>query len=204
MKIQPLLIAAFGVLTVTLWLQGRRTAAEVEHLRAQQQVLSKSDAAIRRADTEARERRDPIAEEPVLADGLAAAQARIDALEQDLASVVDSLNTAIDRLNSASVQAERARQPAWSAGQAVGEPDTMTAGDQRTAWAPATADGGTEWLQVGFENAVEIAQVVVRETCGAGCIAKVAAILEGGREPPAVESSLRAPPMPPGWPPTEK
>ena len=182
MKIQPLLIAAFGVLTVTLWLQGRRTAAEVEHLRAQQQVLSKSDAAIRRADTEARERRDPIAEEPVLADGLAAAQARIDALEQDLASVVDSLNTAIDRLNSASVQAERARQPAWSAGQAVGEPDTMTAGDQRTAWAPATADGGTEWLQVGFENAVEIAQVVVRETCGAGCIAKVAAILEGGRE----------------------
>ncbi len=185
MKIQPLLIAAFGALVVTLWLQGQRTAAEVERLRAQQQVLAKGDAAIRRsprADTGAREPRDPIAEEPALADGLAAAQARIDALEQDLASVVESLNTAIDRLNGASVQAERAQQPAWGAGQAVGEPDTMTAGDQRTAWAPATADGGTEWLQVGYENAVEVAQVRVRETCGAGCIAKVAAILEGGRE----------------------
>ena len=180
MKIQPLLLAAFGVLVVILWLQGQRTAAEVEHLRAQQQVLVKNDA--RSSGMDAATRRQSGAEEPAQANELAAAHARIEALEQDLASVVDSLNTAIDRLNSASVQAERARQPAWGAGQAVGEPDTMTAGDQRTAWAPATSDGGSEWLQLGYENAVEIAQVRVRETCGAGCIAKVAAILEGGRE----------------------
>lgn len=185
MKIQPLLLAAFGVLVVILWLQGQRTAAEVEHLRAQQQVLAKSDAFIARSpgmDAETRARRQAGAEEPAQANELEVAYARIDALEQDLASVVDSLNTAIERLNHSSLQAERARQPAWGAGQVVGEPDTMTAGDQRTAWAPATADGGPEWLQLGYENAVEIAQVRVRETCGAGCIAKVAAILEGGRE----------------------
>ena len=183
MKIQPLLIAALSVLVLALWLRGQRTADEVASWRERQMAFEKRDAAARPAPPQ-RETPEPAppAGEPVRADELAAAQARIDALEQDLDAVVDSLNAAIDRMNRAAHEAQRAREPAWGAGQAVGEPDTVSAGDQRTAWAPATADGGAEWLQLGYEKAVEIAQVKVRETCGAGCIAKVAAVLESGAE----------------------
>ncbi len=181
MKTQPLLIAVLGALVLALWWRGLRTAAEVESVRAQQQA-----ALAQMADAE---RRVPSPPEPALpvestgrAEELAAAHARIDALEQDIDAVVDALNSAIDRMNRANREAQHAREPAWGAGQAVGEPDTMSAGDQRTAWAPAMMDGGTEWLQLGYENAVEIAQIKVRETSGAGCIAKVAAVLENGTE----------------------
>ena len=182
MKTQPLLIAILGALVLALLMRESRTAAEVERLRAEQQAALAQNAAAARRIPVATD--DPQSEFPSAArtDELAAAQARIDALEQNLDSVVDSLNTAIERLNNSTIAAERARRPAWSAGQVVGEPDTLAAGDQRSAWAPATPDGGMEWLQVGYENAVEIAQVRVRETCGAGCIAKVAAVLENGTE----------------------
>ena len=184
MKTQPLLIAALGVLVVALLVRENRTAAEVERMRAEQQAaVAQNAAAERRTPATFDELQSALPATPLAqTDELAAALARIEALEQNLDSVVDSLNTAIARLNHSELAAQRAREPAWSAGQVVGEPDTMTAGDQRTAWAPATADGGTEWLQVGYENAVEIAQVRVRETCGAGCIAKVAAVLESGAE----------------------
>ncbi len=183
MKTQPLLIAVLGVLVVALLVQENRTAAEVERMRAEQQAALAQNTATQRTPRLLDEPQSALPAAPVSqTDELAAAQARIDALEQNLDSVVDSLNTAIERLNHSEIAAQRAREPAWSAGQVFGEPDTMSAGDQRTAWAPATADGGTEWLQTSYEKAVEIAQVRVRETCGAGCIAKVAAVLENGTE----------------------
>ena len=184
MKTQPLLITVLGVMVIALLLQERQTAGEVERLRVEQRAaLAQNEAAAQRRDARLEEQSPatPTAAAAPAAE-LAAAHARIDALEQDLDAVVDSLNTTIERLNHSALEAQRAQQPAWGTGQAVGEPDTMSAGDQRTAWAPATADGGTEWLQVGYEKAVEIAQVRVRETCGAGCIAKVAAVLESGAE----------------------
>ena len=184
MKTQPILIAVLGVMVLALLMRENRTAAEVERLRAEQQAaLAQSVAAAQRPSAPPDEPESaPPADGLARAEELAAAQARIEALEQNLDAVVTSLNTAIERLNHSEIAAQRAREPAWSAGQVVGEPDTMSAGDQRTAWAPATADGGTEWLQVGYEKAVEIAQVRVRETCGAGCIAKVAAVLDSGAE----------------------
>ena len=184
MKTQPLLIAVLGALVLVLWLRGQHTAEEVERLREQQQAAFGTREAAARTPLPLPETREPTAPggEQVRTDELAAAQARIDALEQDLDAVVASLNTAIERMNRTAIAEQRAREPAWGVGQAVGEPDTMSAGDQRTAWAPAAADGGTEWLQLGYEKAVEIAQVQVRETCGAGCIAKVAAVLESGAE----------------------
>ena len=184
MKTQPLLIAVLGVMVMVLFLQERQTAGEVERLRAEQRMaLAQSAAAARHPPAALDEPQAASPTAPVApADELAAAHARIDALEQDLDAVVDSLNTAIERLNHSALEAQRAQQPAWGTGQVIGEPDTMSAGDQRTAWAPAAADGGAEWLQVGYEKAVEIAQVRVRETCGAGCIAKVAAVLDSGAE----------------------
>ncbi len=184
MKNQPLLIVALSVLVLVLWVQGRQTVANVEQLRSEQQAaLVETDAPSQQRRTEAIEA-DALPASPPLAAAseLATMQERIAELERDLSEVVEALNTAIGRLNQNSVAAERALQPAWGAAQAVGDPDTLTAGDQRTAWAPASADGGTEWLQLGYESAVEVAQIRVRETCGAGSIAKVAAVLEGGRE----------------------
>ena len=182
MKTQPLLIAVLGALVLALWFQGHRTAEEVERLREERAPGKLAGAARTTAAKPGTQESAPAVGEQARADELAAAHARIDALEQDLDAVVDSLNTTIERLNRSALEAQRAREPAWSVGQAVGEPDTMSAGDQRTAWAPAMADGGTEWLQLGYEKAVEIARVNVRETCGAGCVAKVAAVLENGTE----------------------
>ena len=185
MKNQPLIIAALGIVVFVLWLQGRQTAEEMEQLRAQQQALAQNGAfPTPTPATDDEPQVWPGRDAPGLADAesIVQAQTRIAELERDLSEVVESLNAAIEHINRTNTAAQRAREPAWGVGQAVGAPDTMTAGDQRTAWAPAAADGGTEWLQLGYENAVEIAQVRVRETCGAGSIAKVAAILEGGRE----------------------
>jgi hypothetical protein len=59
----------------------------------------------------------------------------------------------------------------------------MEAGDRTTAWAQYTSQGGDgEWLHVTFEKAVDIAEVIVRETYNPGAISKVAAILPDGQE----------------------
>ena len=62
------------------------------------------------------------------------------------------------------------------------KPDTHTAGDQSTAWAPKTQDGGEEWLHLDYEASVALAEVRVRETYNPGAISKVAALLADGRE----------------------
>ncbi|MCE9610541.1 MAG: hypothetical protein K8R23_10140 [Chthoniobacter sp.] len=116
------------------------------------------------------------------ADELAVAKGKIATLERDLDAVVATLNALVEKQQREEAAAKRASQPSWSAARATGEPDTMTAGDFSTAWAPGSMDGGAEWLQLGYEKAVELAQVRVRETCGPGCIEKVAAVLENGTE----------------------
>jgi hypothetical protein len=65
--------------------------------------------------------------------------------------------------------------PDWSAKQATGKPDTLQAGDQRTAWASAQADGGEEWLELTYDVAVHPVQVRIRETCSPGAVTKVEA-----------------------------
>ena len=74
-----------------------------------------------------------------------------------------------------------ARRP-WGPEQATGAPDTLQAGDYRTAWASLAADAGPEWLVVDFPKEVEVAQVRVRETLGPGTIFMVSAILADGSE----------------------
>jgi hypothetical protein len=185
-KTQPLITAVLGVLVVVLLVQNWRTSAKLDRLAEERGSVLPANAGAGG---------NPRNEDPAIGspfsrretstpngDDLAAANERIAALENDLAEVVDSLNTAIDRINRMTADARRAQQPSWGVGQAVGEPDTMTAGDHGTAWAPATADGGTEWLQLTYEKPVEVAQVRVRETCGAGAVAKVVAVLDGGVE----------------------
>jgi hypothetical protein len=71
----------------------------------------------------------------------------------------------------------------WGPEQIVGAPNTHAAGDIPTAWAPLSSQGGRdEWLQVNYDQAVEISEIRVRETYNPGTIAKLAAVLADGQE----------------------
>lgn len=65
----------------------------------------------------------------------------------------------------------------WGFEQAIGPPDTERGADAPTAWATREPDAGPEWLSVGFQNAVEIAEVRVRESFNPGAIIKVTAVI---------------------------
>jgi hypothetical protein len=70
----------------------------------------------------------------------------------------------------------------WSPEQATGERDTLQGGDMQTAWASRTPDGGPEWLLLGYEQAVRIAEVRVWETYNPGALTKVTALLDDDTE----------------------
>ena len=74
-------------------------------------------------------------------------------------------------------------QRSWGPEQMVGPPNTQDAGDHATAWAPKTSRGaGEEWIHLGYDNTVELAQINVRETYNPGAISKIAAVLPNGQE----------------------
>jgi hypothetical protein len=111
-------------------------------------------------------------------------EARIAQLERVADGQADIIEDLLRRLEAFEQAQQKSRASGWSALQATGAPDSMRDGDQQTAWAPAQADGGEEWLQLEYANSVPIAQVNVREVCGPGCITKVIAVLDGGAEVP--------------------
>ncbi len=67
----------------------------------------------------------------------------------------------------------------WGTEQVLGPPDTSAAGDAPTAWASLQATAGPEWLALGFDTAVELAQIRIRETYNPGAISKVTTIVNG-------------------------
>jgi len=62
---------------------------------------------------------------------------------------------------------------AWSAQQAIGEPNTSQCGDNNTAWAPGSSGSGPEWLELTFDTPVYVTKLRVHETYNSGCIYKV-------------------------------
>jgi len=82
----------------------------------------------------------------------------------------------------------------WGPEQATGAPDTLEGGDRPTAWAARMPDSGPEWLQLDYDREVTIGEVRIRETCGAGAITKVTALLKDNKEVGLWEG--REPPMP--------
>jgi hypothetical protein len=52
----------------------------------------------------------------------------------------------------------------YSAKQVTGKPDTLNHGDSKTAWAPRSQDGTTEWLELTYERPVKPAAINIRET----------------------------------------
>ena len=115
---------------------------------------------------------------------LDAARARIAELENVLNGQADVLEKLMAEANQREEARRKASMRFWGEEQATGAPDTLTAGDQSTAWAPAVADGGVEWLEAEFENAADLAKIVVRQTNNPGGITKIVAIGDGGVETP--------------------
>jgi hypothetical protein len=65
-------------------------------------------------------------------------------------------------------------EDAWSAAQALGEPNTYPAyGDIATAWASAGSDSSPEYLELGFDNPAPISAVAIYETLAPGAVTKV-------------------------------
>ena len=64
----------------------------------------------------------------------------------------------------------------WAAKQVLGEPNTMTYGDNGTAWASASSNGVTQSITVSFKEPVYASAVLVRETYGNGFVTKIFAI----------------------------
>ena len=117
------------------------------------------------------------APQPVSVPGARGAPGGIEGLQQPPAPLDPGL------VSSSHSAEGRLLQRSWGPEQMVGPPNTTEAGDYATAWAPKTSRGaGEEWIHLGYESAVEVAQVNVRETYNPGAISKIAAVLPNGQE----------------------
>ncbi len=70
--------------------------------------------------------------------------------------------------------------PDWSAGQATGQPNTMTCGDQPSAWA-SLHSGGNDWLSLTYDKAVIPTRIVIFETYHPGAVSQVEVLDESGK-----------------------
>lgn len=93
------------------------------------------------------------------------------------AALIEELREKIDTIE------QKRLAPPYGAQQVVGAPDSPV-GDRATAWAPATQNGGQEWLLTEFSKPVEVAQIIVSENCGPGAITRITAITASGAEVP--------------------
>lgn len=183
------LFALMMVFIAVLFSQQSSMEAQLSALRAE---LGRSDGAVEKtvfvsntvgaasADTSRVGRPLPIGNDELLD----AARARIVELENVLNGQADILERLVAEANQREAARRKASMRSWGEEQATGAPDTLTAGDHNTAWAPAVADGGVEWLEAEFENAADLAKIVVRQTSNPGGVTKVVAIGDNGAEIP--------------------
>ncbi len=61
----------------------------------------------------------------------------------------------------------------WSAGNALGTPDTFGYGDYESAWAPLYDNGTLEYITLGYVTPVYATGVLIRETWGNGFVYQV-------------------------------
>ncbi|MBC7645768.1 MAG: hypothetical protein H7095_01470 [Pseudopedobacter sp.] len=69
----------------------------------------------------------------------------------------------------------------WGAKQALGAPNTMTYGDNGTAWASAQRNGVAQSITVSFKSPVYATTVVVRQTYGNGFVRKIFTVDTAGK-----------------------
>jgi hypothetical protein len=78
-----------------------------------------------------------------------------------------------DRAGAIQIKSVRMKGAGWSPQQAAGAPDTLTVGDQTTAWASQSSDAGPEWLILKYSRPVIPREVHVYESCSPGALVKV-------------------------------
>jgi hypothetical protein len=61
----------------------------------------------------------------------------------------------------------------YSDWQATGAPNVVAYGDNGNGWAPKEADGGIEWLQLGFAKPVHATELRIRQNSAPGAIIKI-------------------------------
>ena len=86
-----------------------------------------------------------------------------------------------DEKKKFSIQSVTASKRAFGPEQATGAPDTMGSGRKRTAWAPRTPNGGVDWLQLTFQQAVDPEAVRIYENHNPGAVFKVAFLDRKGK-----------------------
>ena len=69
----------------------------------------------------------------------------------------------------------------WSAQQVLGPPDAREPGDNPNAWASLTADGGPEFIEVGFAQPARLAGLEIYESFNPGAVRSVELIGASGR-----------------------
>jgi hypothetical protein len=168
--------AALAVLALAWWRDAAREE-EIAALRAQWSAIASPATAPIPRGTPAPD--TPAPQRPESSDAF---EARIADLERVASGQADIIEELLRRLDTFEQTQRKSSAASWSALQATGAPDTLQDGDHVSAWAPAQADGGEEWLEAEFANATALSQVIVRETCGPGCITKIVALLPGGAE----------------------
>ena len=84
-------------------------------------------------------------------------------------------------------------------------PDTPVGRDYPTAWAPKLRDGGMEWREVSYPQAIVPTELRVYETCGPGSVTKIEAwdeklgqwvTLWEGKDPTRATPGVFSPPLP--------
>jgi hypothetical protein len=69
----------------------------------------------------------------------------------------------------------------WSAQQVLGAPNASEGGDNPNAWASLTADGGPEFIEVGFAQPTRLAGMQIFESYNPGAIRSIELIGASGR-----------------------
>ena len=79
----------------------------------------------------------------------------------------------------------------WSARQVLGPPDVFpSAGDNAKAWASLAADGGDEFIEVGFAHAYPISELAIYETYNPGAVRDIELITASGKHIKRATSSV--------------
>ncbi|MCB9535382.1 MAG: hypothetical protein H6704_03890 [Myxococcales bacterium] len=72
-------------------------------------------------------------------------------------------------------------QAGWSPAAAKGAPDATKHADDPRAWATLAADAGAEWLELGYDRAVEVGEVRIHQTFNPGAVRRVEAFDDSGK-----------------------
>jgi hypothetical protein len=87
-----------------------------------------------------------------------------------------------DRPGAVRIKSVRLRGRDWGPQQAAGPPNTPRLGDQVSAWASSTSDGGSEWLILEYAKPVIPRRIDVYESNAPGALTRVTVFDASGRE----------------------